>query len=131
MENEVSDGVKITFNLVVIAAIIAIVVGFSVFTQEFKRNQVNAIADSQLENVSAELREVESYGAVPVPTLYAILRRSDGAAYLKPVTIYKTAVSHTEDLAAPKLLGKKVTIELTPVWDRFEVAIAEEKETEE
>ena len=128
MENEVNDGVRISFNLVVIAAIVAIVVGFGVYTQNFKRNQINAIAESQLANASAELREIESYGAVPVPTLYALLLKSESAAFLKPVTIYDTAISKTEDLTAPELLGKKVRIELSPESDRFEISIMEEKE---
>ncbi|MBO9597423.1 MAG: hypothetical protein J7559_06345 [Cohnella sp.] len=128
MENEVNDGVRIVFNLVVIAAIVAIIVGFGVYTQQFKRDQINAIADARLENASAELREIEGYGAVPVPTLYALLLKSDGAAFLKPVTIYTIAISKTEDLAAPGLLSKKVRIELRLVRDRYEVAIAEEKE---
>jgi len=128
MENEVNDGIRITLNLVIIAAIVAIIVGFGVYTQQFKRDQINAISDSQLTNVTSEWREIESYGAVPVPTIYALLLKSDGAAFLRPVTVYDIAISRDVDLASSGLLGKKVKIKLTPVGDRYEVTIREEKE---
>lgn len=127
MENELTDGVRISFNLVVIAAIVAIVVGFGVYTQAFKRDQINAISESQLANYSAELREVEGYGAVPVPTLYALFLKSESTVIIKPVTVYDIAISKMEDLTAPELLGKKVRIVLTPAVDRFEVTILEEE----
>ncbi|MFD0671954.1 hypothetical protein [Cohnella sp. GCM10027633] len=125
MDNEVSTSVMGTVHLVVVAVIAAILVVFSVMSQDFGRRSVNDIAQSQEASYSQELRDVAGYGAVPVPTLYALLLKSASAAIVADVVVYGVSVRETEDLADPRLLGKKVRIELTPEADRFEVEIKE------
>jgi|GEM_PF-1725348 len=125
MDNEVSYSMNIVVTLIVLSVIIGMLSLFTALSMSFKREAVGTIERSQAETYGSELESAEYYGALPVVSVYQMLKKNDQAlgsvwGYVEGVFIRKP-----EDLINDRLMARKVWIDVELVNDRYNVEILE------
>lgn len=133
MDNEVSNSVHITVQLIVMGVIIGMLTLFTVMSQNFGRQAVSTIADTQAESYATELINTADYGAVPAASVFVMLEKNasaihslSGAFNSKDISgnIIPVNITKTTDLI--KIFHTKVRVKLTKINDMYDVVVKEE-----
>ncbi|WP_239617489.1 hypothetical protein [Cohnella mopanensis] len=114
MDNEVSHGIHLTVNMVIIAAIVAMLALFITLGQNFSRSAQTVIADNQAGTYAAELKAMREYdSSIPAASAYVLLMKNAESLQSVTGTAFGISITKTEDLTL--LLDKKVRLSVEPV----------------
>jgi|GEM_PF-3175692 len=133
MDNEVRSSVHIAIQLMVVAFTLGVLIFFAVPAQNYKRNQVDAVADTQAETFATELVDAAAYGPIPASSAFVILERNVSAIHSLSGTV-STKDIHGQNIVVPitstasltQLFHTKVRLQLTPYMDMYDVTVKEE-----
>jgi len=119
MDNEVSHGIHLTVNMVIIAAIVAVLALFIAIGQNFGRNAQTIIADNQASAYAAELRAMKNYESpIPAASAYILLTKNEGAVRSISGTAFGVPIMRIEDLT--RIMDSKVRLRVEPVTNGSE-----------
>ncbi|QMV40503.1 hypothetical protein [Cohnella cholangitidis] len=114
MDNEVSHGIHLTVNMVIIAAIVAMLALFITLGQNFGRNAQTVIADNQASAYAAELRAMRNYeSSIPAASAYILLTKNVGAVRSISGAAFGVSITSIEDLT--RIMDNKVRLRVEPV----------------
>ncbi|MCD1257376.1 hypothetical protein B5M42_000815 [Paenibacillus athensensis] len=133
MDNEVRSSVHLAIQLMVVAFTLGVLIFFAIPAQNFKRAQVDSIADTQAETYATELVEAAAYGPIPASSAFIILERNvdaihsiSGSVSTKDVYGQDIVVPITGSADLTKLFHTKVRLGITPYLQMYDVTVKEE-----
>jgi hypothetical protein len=133
MDNEVSNSIHITVQLIVMGVIIGMLTLFTAMSQNFGRQAVATIADTQAETYATELINTADYGAVPAASVFVMLQKNANAIHTLSGTVHTldtagaaliVPITSATDLI--KIFHTKVRLTYTKINDMYDVVIKEE-----
>lgn len=124
MDNELSNAIHITVNLMVISVVILMIVLFTALGQGFGRDSLDKVAAVQADTYASDLIQSAAHGPMPAASVYVLLKRNEhvinsisGAAYTRNIT-------KSDDLIP--IFHKKISIKVTDTSGSYTVEIGEE-----
>ncbi|GKU77573.1 hypothetical protein [Paenibacillus sp. L3-i20] len=128
MDNELSNGIHIAVNLMVISVVIGIILLFTALGQNFSRGSVDSVAAIQAGAYSSDLIESAAHGPMPAAAVFVLLERNASVIDRISGSAYSQWWIQKPDDLLP-LLDKKVTMTVTEKEDNkgiYDVVIGEE-----
>ncbi|MFD0588514.1 hypothetical protein ACFQZE_10915 [Paenibacillus sp. GCM10027627] len=126
MDNELSNGIHIAINLMVISVVIGIILLFTSLGQSFGRGAIDGVADIQTASFATDLQEIEAYGPIPAASAYVLLQRNE--AVVEKIIGHPYHLSFVKNNPSPllHLMDKKVKFKVTESNGLYTVEIREE-----
>lgn len=124
MDNEVSNGMHITVQLIILSVIVGMLALFTTMGQAFGRQASTTVADTLAETYATELVTMADYGAVPAASVYVMLQKNANTIRFITGAVYTVTINEPEDFT--KLMSKKVRLTLTKINDSYDVLVEEE-----
>lgn len=132
MDNELSNAMTITIDLIVISAVIGIIMLFIGIGQQFQRSTLASVTDVVASGYASEIGALkDNEGPLPVATVYLIIERNldlvesvTGTIQRKmgDGTVQTTTITNKEDLKEFFDMKGKVTV-TDASYERVEVRV--------
>jgi len=124
MDNEMSNAIHITINLMVISVVIFIIIMFTGMGQGFGRDSLDKVASVQADTYSADLIRTADHGAIPAASVYALLQRNEQVIRSISGWAYSRSYTKADDLIP--IFHKKIKIKVVETNGEFTVEIGDE-----